>query len=276
MSLLTTLLFLPLISAFTPAPALPPFPASAETPFCNRTSTLTYTYTYGPLFVEHSFVCNFEASPASSASSSELALDLEPLSIPAPFSHPGGQRGSDPDIISLGRIESEAESYQRMIQESITPKTQIPHYGCDLFTPSHRLPIDKWSNLFWGLRSLTNVTCINPGEVREYTDIQRDWTADWRLVVSNRGKDRECFWWTELANIGEALHYVCYFSELGTGLRDQTGGREAVAWGRRDDLRFCVRYSEKGWGQDIWRERCLGTGEEEEGKIDSGVLDQEL
>jgi len=103
-----------------------------------------------------------------------------------------------------------------------------------------------------------NQTCLEPGEAREFVDIRLAWSADWRFVAVNRGEEQSCEWYQELANVAEALHYVCYFSELGTGLGERNGGIEALAWGKKEGMRWCLRYSQRGWGEKVWEEKCLG------------------
>ena len=159
----------------------------------------------------------------------------------------------------------------------------IEHYGCSLLPGAKQLDPNRFSNLFWGMRQLTNQSCIEPQEAREYVDAVADFSADWRFVVVNTNplpsppgevgvegtRGRVCEWWTELANIAEALHFVCVYSEIGTGLEPRNGGAEAVAWGiggkdgeggesGRGRVRWCLRYSRRGWDDDVWRRFCLG------------------
>ena len=81
----------------------------------------------------------------------------------------------------------------------------------------------------------------------------------------NRGERRWCEWLTEVAGAGEAVHLGCVHAGLGVG--EVSGGREALgsAEGGRgtEGVRWCVRYSERGWGEGEFEERCLGVGKEE-------------
>ncbi|KAF8243819.1 hypothetical protein K440DRAFT_611439 [Wilcoxina mikolae CBS 423.85] len=249
MLILTILLLLP---AFVTAASLPPFPTTNSTTYCNLTTSITYEDPWGPIFTEHAYTCTFPSSSPSLPSQYET-----PLTVPAPYSHPAGQLGSDPMIASRGTVEPLTTTYHRLVLQS-SQKLTIPSYGCSILPHPARLSEGRYSNLFWGMRQLTNQSCLLPGEAREFVDVPQPWTADWRFSVANRGGERVCEWWQELANVAEALHYVCYYSELGTGLGERSGGVEAVAWGQLGEVRWCLRYSPRGWGEGVWEERCLG------------------
>ncbi|KAA8906637.1 hypothetical protein FN846DRAFT_948188 [Sphaerosporella brunnea] len=162
-------------------------------------------------------------------------------------------------IASRGSVEPVAKAYERALLQA-HQKLTIPIYGCGLLPDPARLDSNKFSNLFWAMRQMTNQTCVDPGEAKEFSDIRMPWTADWRFAVVNRGDVRQCEWWQELANVAEALHYVCYFSEVGEGVGERSSGTEALAWGRKKegDLRWCMRYSKRGWEEDLFERQCLG------------------
>jgi hypothetical protein len=236
-------------------PTLPAFTAADKTTYCNHTTSITYRDPWGPIFTEHSYHCDF---PPSNHDGSDHSTQT-PLIVPAPYSSVAGQRGADPQIVSRGTVEPVLTSYQRALLQA-HQKLTIPEYGCGLLPHPKKLDDNKYSNLFWAMRQLTNQTCVEPGEAKEFSDVRMPWTADWRFAVVNRGDKIRCEWWQELANVAEALHYVCYFSEIGAGVGERSGGIEALAWGRgqEEGLRWCMRYSERGWGEDLFEEECLG------------------
>jgi len=261
--LLTAFLFVDLSSALDEpyiipnpgTPSLPPFSATNSTSYCNRTATISYSDGWGPVFVEHSYACDFP-SRSSVVTDNELQ---SPLTVPAPYSHIAGQRGADRMVASRGTIEPVEVSFQRMLLQA-KQKITIPNYGCHLLPSPEHLDEGKYSNLFWGMRQLNNQSCVLPGEVKEFTDVRKAWTADWRFIVANKGDEKRCDWWQEISNIAEALHYVCYFSGLGSSNSERSGGIEAVGWGAEKGmgLRWCMRYSKRGWGEDVFEEHCLG------------------
>ena len=246
-------------------------PALSASDVCRRTGTVVYQDPWGPIFTENTYKCSLP--PSSSSSSSTASLPRQEL------------------LPSRRRSPTQQQQQQQPLQARSPAKTTIKHYGCSLLPGAKQLDPSRYSNLFWGMRQLTNQSCIEPQEAREYVDAVTDWSADWRFVVVNtnplpsppgegagegegeggRARGRVCEWWTELANIAEALHFVCVYSEIGTGLGESNGGVEAVAWGfgvgGRDGgggesgeggVRWCLRYSRRGWDDDVWRRFCLG------------------
>ena len=247
------LTFLPLLPV-----ALASFAPSSKTPHCTLLTTTTFTDDYGPILTEHHYTCNLTSLLPSTPSPPAITA-------PAPFSHISGQLGSDSAVNPLGRgsIKPLESAFDQQLL-SAQQKRTIHNYGCSLLPDAEPLPKDVYSNLFWGMRELKNQSCIEPGEAKEWTDIERGWSADWRLVAVNRGEKRECEWYQELANVGEALHYYCFFTG-GLGVEESGGGMEALAWGGDEKgekgeggLRWCMRYSERGWGEDVFEDHCLG------------------
>lgn len=163
-----------------------------------------------------------------------------------------------------GTLISEEEAYERALRESLD-KHQIVNYGCAFLPDARRLSPGKYSNLFWGLNQMVNQSCIQPGEVAEFIDYEKTWTAGWRFTNVNRGKEPICDWYTEMSNVAQALHFFCYHTlngGLGYDAQDLSGGSEILAYGRdKDEKRnqwWCLRYSKRGWGEDVFDEKCLG------------------
>lgn len=252
---------LPLVSLLLLTPAtsgeyiqLPQFTAATESPRCQLTSSVTYHDEYGPLFAENRYTCSFPSSPSRFYKNSP-----KPFRVPAPYSHPAGDRASDDRIGRTGSVITDQVDYDQQIQASSSKHT-ITEYGCTPLEGGTLLSRDKYSNLFWAMGQLTNQSCLEPGEAAEYVDFRRDWTADWRFTNVNRGEARVCDWYSELANVAKALHYFC-FHTLGRPSDDEfSGGEEILAFGKDRDERqqWCMRYSKKGWKSAEFEEKCLG------------------
>ena len=260
-ALILQLLLLPALAVsipYTATPALLPFVTQDASKYCKHTGTIPYHDQWGPMFIENAYICSFPA--AAGLTVQPGAPRTRPLTRPLLIKNPDMRAPDnvDPAIASLGTLEPIAVANERARQQAAAPKLTIPAYGCALLPEPARLSSELYSNLFWAMRQLTNQTCLDPGEAKEFVDIRRTWTADWRFVVVNRGAARRCEWWQDVANVAEALHYVCYYSELGVGLQERSGGQEAVSWGVGEGLRWCLRYSSRGWGDDAWEEKCLG------------------
>ncbi|KAG0129652.1 hypothetical protein HOY82DRAFT_563806 [Tuber indicum] len=233
--------------------------------YCKLTGTYTYHDNLGPLFVEHRYTCDFPPSPSISRSPAPSKSHSDhtwgPIRLPPPWDHPAGSQAGDARVAERGSIISEAVDYAQQLRGS-QQKHQIVSYGCEYLPDSRPLPQNKYSNLFWGVSQLFNQTCLAPGEMVEFVDYRRPWTADWRFTNLNRGERSICDWYTEMANVGRALHYFCYHTLGRSGDEEFSGGEEIVAFGRdsneRRGQRWCLRYSKKGWGEKLFDEECLG------------------
>ncbi|RPA92198.1 hypothetical protein L873DRAFT_1710937 [Choiromyces venosus 120613-1] len=236
--------------------------SAGKYPYCTLTRTHTYYDNFGPLFVEHRYTCSFPTSHRPiKAHSSSSERTWGPIRLPAPWDHPAGSQSGDPRVASRGSIISEEEDYTQQLHAS-QQKHQVVSYGCEYLPSPKHLPRNKYSNLFWGVSQLANQTCLMPGEMVEFVDYKRPWTADWRFTNVNRGEGEICDWYTELANIGRALHYYCYHTLGRPEDEEYSGGEEIIAFGRDSDerrgQRWCLRYSKKGWGEKLFDEECLG------------------
>jgi len=241
--------------------------SAGKYPYCKLTATHEYHDNFGPLFLEHRYACTFPPSPSVSRHHHHPPPRTYsdriwgPIRLPPPWDHPAGSQAGDARVAERGGIISEAVDYMQQLRGS-QQKHQIVSYGCEYLSDAQRLPQNKYSNLFWGVSQLTNQTCLAPGEAVEFVDYHRPWTADWRFTNVNRGKETICDWYTEIANIGRALHYFC-FHTLGRSENEEfSGGEEIVAFGRDSDerrgQRWCLRYSKKGWGEKLFSKECLG------------------
>ncbi|KAI5850316.1 hypothetical protein DFP73DRAFT_524076 [Morchella snyderi] len=232
---------------------------------CKLAYTVTYYNTWSPIFIENRYTCDFSKSPHHTATPTSTDTP-PPLHIPAPFSHPAGNHTADPRIAPA---PPQPLTYAQ--QRTASTKRTITHYGCVPLPHRQPLPRDRHTNLFWGIQQLPNQSCLAPGEVSEFTDLQdRDWgAADWRFTSANRGHTRVCDWYTELANVARALHYFCFHTLGRPAEAEFGGGDEIIAYGRGQQeaagdgvgmggMRWCMRYSEKGWGLGVFEEKCLG------------------
>lgn len=251
---------LPLISLLLLAPAAsgeytqPPAFTTAESSRCRLTSSVTYHDPWGPLFVENRYTCSFPKSPPRFPTTPP-----KPFRVPTPYNHPAGDHGGDDRVGMTGSMITDQVDYDQQVQSSSSRHT-ITEYGCSPLESAEALPRDKYSNLFWAMGQLTNQSCLDPGEAAEYVDFRRDWTADWRFTNVNRGEERVCDWYGELANVAKALHYFC-FHTLGKSADDEySGGEEILAFGKDKDesQRWCVRYSKRGWKSAEFEGKCLG------------------
>jgi len=241
--------------------------SAGKYPYCKLTATHEYHDNFGPLFLEHRYACTFPPSPSVSRHHHHPPPRTYsdriwgPIRLPPPWDHPAGSQAGDARVAERGGIISEAVDYMQQLRGS-QQKHQIVSYGCEYLSDAQQLPQNKYSNLFWGVSQLANQTCLAPGEAVEFVDYHRPWTADWRFTNVNRGKETICDWYTEMANIGRALHYFC-FHTLGRSENEEfSGGEEIVAFGRDSDerrgQRWCLRYSKKGWGEKLFSKECLG------------------
>lgn len=235
--------------------------SAGKYPHCKLTATHEYHDDFGPLFLENRYACTFPHSPSTHPPKTLSESTWGPIRLPPPWDHPAGSQAGDPRVAERGSIISEAVDYAQQLRGS-QQKHQIVSYGCEYLPDAQRLPQNKYSNLFWGVSQLANQTCLAPGEVVEFVDYRRPWTPDWRFTNVNRGKETICDWYTELANVGRALHYFCYHT-LGRPENEEfSGGEEIVAFGRDSDerrgQRWCLRYSKKGWGEKVFGKECLG------------------
>ncbi|PWW73963.1 hypothetical protein C7212DRAFT_299309 [Tuber magnatum] len=229
--------------------------------YCTLAGTHTYRDNFGPLFIENRYTCAFPPSYRRPPSRIHADRTWGPIRLPPPWDHPAGSQAGDSRVAERGSITSEAVDYEQQLHGS-QQKHQIVSYGCEYLPDPQRLPRSMYSNLFWGVSQLANQTCLAPGEMVEFMDYRRPWTADWRFTNLNRGEGTICDWYTELANVGRALHYFCYHM-LGRPENEEfSGGEEIVAFGRDSDQhrgqRWCLRYSKKGWGERLFDEECLG------------------
>ncbi|KAH8149616.1 uncharacterized protein LAJ45_06247 [Morchella importuna] len=242
----------------------PPTGAGASSSsHCKLTYTVTYHDTWGPLFTENRYTCDFSKSShhADTDTDTPTSTTPAPFRVPAPYSHPAGNHTTDPRIAPA---PPRPITYTQHLQSSLSKHT-ITRYGCTPLPSSKPLSRNKYSNLFWGIQQLSNQSCLAPGEAAEFVDLSdRDWTADWRFTSVNRGDSKACDWYGELANIARALHYFC-FHTLGRAAEEEfSGGEEIVAYGRGQEaegegsMRWCMRYSKKGWGVGVFEEKCLG------------------
>ncbi|KAI5779351.1 hypothetical protein EDC01DRAFT_621722 [Geopyxis carbonaria] len=238
-------------------PSLQPYNTITESKHCKLSWSVTYEDAFGPIFTENRYKCPSIASVKSRRSHASQ----EPLIVPAPYDRLHGQRGADPMVGARGSLKTPAQDYeQQLLAATQEHKTTIASYGCDLLPNAKRLDEHRYSNLFWAIRELHNQTCLDSGEVSEFVDIRRPWTADWRFTIANRGEDSTCEWFYETGNVAEALHYYCFYTGLGVG--ENSGGIEAVSWGKSEekkgDVRWCMRYSERGWEEPLFEKYCLG------------------
>ncbi|CUS12755.1 unnamed protein product [Tuber aestivum] len=229
--------------------------------YCTLTGTHTYHDNFGPLFVENRYACTFPPSHRPPPARIYADSTWGPIRLPPPWDHPAGSQAGDARVAERGTVISEAVDYARQLRDS-QQKHQIVSYGCGYLPNARRLPHSMYSNLFWGVSQLANQTCLAPGGMVEFVDYHRPWTADWRFTNLNRGEETICDWYTELANVGRALHYFCYHTLGRPGNEEFSGGEEIVAFGRDSDerrgQRWCLRYSKKGWGEKLFDEECLG------------------
>jgi len=257
-----TLLAPPTAALFIPLPE-----DTTQSPRCDFTSSVTYSDQWGPLFTENRYTCGFDSTsaPAIRPGQSRAEAEWGPIRFPLPWSHPGGSRGGDPRVAERGTLISEEEEYERAVRNAAQDKHQIVDYGCAFLPDARQLSPGRYSNLFWGLAQMVNQTCLQPGEVAELIDYEKTWTAGWRFTNVNRGKKPICDWYTELSNVAQALHYFCYHTlngGFGYDAQDTSGGSEILAYGRdKDEERnqwWCLRYSKRGWGENVFDEKCLG------------------
>ncbi|KAI5843776.1 hypothetical protein BZA05DRAFT_410606 [Tricharina praecox] len=217
-----------------------PLPINS-TSYCNRTSTVTYGARWDPLFTENDYTCEFP--PRS------------PLALLAPHSSAtAGQHGAD------GTLETSAVKRLQQLVLQPKPKRRVPSYGCTLLPSPAHMNFENGCGLIPSMRRMSNRTCILPDEVQESAAWRWRGMDDWRFVVVNRGEEEWCEWWQEIANIAHALHYVCIFSGVMSSHPGKDGTVEAIAWGADEEkgLRWCLRYSERGWGEQLFDELCLG------------------
>lgn len=232
-------------SALSPTFAVPVHDVSkgiSATPkHCKLVWSVTYRDEWGALFIENDYTCrNIEKHKA-------------PVEI------------SEVYVESVKHRDSFSQQHQQQVPLNSVPRTpinkhHIVDYGC--VAPSQAKPLDdSGASLLSALGLLANQSCIAPQHLREYREYKRPWSADWAMTNFNGGDDIICDWYTELANVGSALHIYCTES-LERDIRD--GPKEVWAHGRdseRPDQRWCLRYTDRGWGDEDFEKLCAGLHE---------------
>lgn len=149
------------------------------------------------------------------------------------------------------------------------PKPTLRDAECTVIPPyTKHDTADTFAALFYQIRNLENQTCLLPGEALEYGVLPDDWRSDWYVTVINTGSEMSCEWTEEISNIAYALYYVCVAAGLGGKI---FGGEEiesvgTAIGGRKKDAtdpgtekwRWCLRFANRGWGEEVWQQKCFG------------------
>ncbi|KAI5811689.1 hypothetical protein DFH27DRAFT_475191 [Peziza echinospora] len=233
---------------------------------CKLLSSVTYHNQWGPQFIENDYFCDLPT--------------LSDAQLPIPLPIPLDPHEASPRRKGGGRGGSTSPQQKRQQHTHINPppanKHQIKDFSCDSLPHAKPLDPTKGASLLYTLTQLSNQSCIPPGHLREYTEIPRSWSADWSFTNLNRGDETICDWYTELANVAQALHYYCENSlerEVVDG-----GWGEAVGYGRDSERKgqvWCMRYSNRGWGEEAFERKCLALDEDEEWGGEVGSLEGE-
>lgn len=169
---------------------------------------------------------------------------------------------------------------------ALPPKHTLHSATCLFLQPYHQLPHGRVVSIVLpAISRLENQTCLDPGEAMEYSQMKSSWSSDWRMIVVNRGGERACEWTQDVANIGEALHGMCGFVGVGgrafgggevEGVGSGVGGRKRAS----DDpgtegWRWCLRFSERGWGEEVFEDGCFGGKVRVRGNDKEGVEGEE-
>lgn len=241
--------------------------------YCKLFYSVTYHDMWGPLFVEDSYKCDFTAQYSSESVMSVgekgqdggVYTDVEPVLQSRRFikSHRHKARYEDND--------DDDDNAEKISSSLPKDKHQIINFGCLPLPDAELIDITRDSTLLAVLPEITNQSCLPPDHLREYREYPRSWMAHWAFTNINRGKETICDWYSELSMVAKALNLYCESSFERHS--DGESLREVLAYGRDREReatggqRWCLRYSDKGWGYPGFDEKCLGVGgdvEEEE------------